>query len=219
MNRKMKILGILTSVALVAFVGTGLYLRFGLQTLDVPVMENPFPAVSESPEIRENSEMAELVEFSWHQSSMSYNDSFEFRITTTEKDSGIPHLYCDYTDPETGERIKIGEEFSGFQGFELDGTQADSEAYPSVPLERWAELADYLRRAELPAYQSPPPELLDATDSIITVTWRMGEQEIVKTHDGAAAKELLAMAKSITRETYSSVSEELCTKIVKGEKK
>ena len=76
MNRKMKILGILASVALVAFVGTGLYLRFGLQTLDVPIMENPFPAESESPEIRENSEMAELVEFSWHQSSMNYNDSF-----------------------------------------------------------------------------------------------------------------------------------------------
>ena len=41
MNRKMKILGILASAALAALVGTGLYLRFGLQVLDRPGMENP----------------------------------------------------------------------------------------------------------------------------------------------------------------------------------
>ena len=37
----MKILGILASAALAALVGTGLYLRFGLQVLDRPGMENP----------------------------------------------------------------------------------------------------------------------------------------------------------------------------------
>lgn len=41
MSRKMKILGILASAALAALVGTGLYLRFGLQVLDRPGMENP----------------------------------------------------------------------------------------------------------------------------------------------------------------------------------
>ena len=42
MTRKMKImLGILASAALVALAGTGLYLRFGLQVLDRPGMENP----------------------------------------------------------------------------------------------------------------------------------------------------------------------------------
>lgn len=34
-------LGILASAALVALAGTGLYLRFGLQVLDRPGMENP----------------------------------------------------------------------------------------------------------------------------------------------------------------------------------
>ena len=216
MTRKMKImLGILASAALAALVGTGLYLRFGLQALDRPGMENPAGPMlellnadwmsddgvwsariegatldlsyrqelvysggfsfdfqgdglnaktelsfddkqfesedgsvsstmeslsvenrklylvitvskageasvrqqmvlnraesgktteGESEKIREVSDMAELMEFSWHQSAMSFSDCFDFQIKTAEGKPAAPRLYCDYTDTETGER-------------------------------------------------------------------------------------------------------------------
>lgn len=110
------------------------------------------PAESESEKIREVSEMEELVEFSWHQSAMSYNGCFDFQITSSEQESAAPHLYCSYTDPETYECIEVGEESYGFQGVRLDGTRTDSAACPTVPLESWEELADFLHTAKL----SPP---------------------------------------------------------------
>ena len=61
----------------------------------------------------------------------------------------LPHLYCSYTDPGTYERIEVGEESYGFQGVRLDGTRTDSAACPTVPLESWEELADFLHTAEL----------------------------------------------------------------------
>ena len=319
MNRKMKILGILASAALAALVGTGLYLRFGLQVLDRPGMENPAapmlellsaqwtsedgvwsahiegetldlsyqqdlvysgsfffgfdgddlnikteldfyneqfesedgsvsstieslyvencrlhlditvskagegsirhqavldrveygkPTESESGEIREVSEMAELVEFSWHQSAMSYDGCFDFRITASEQESAAPRLYCDYTDPETGERIEIGEESSGFQGFRLDGTRTDNTACPPVPLERWEELADFLRRAELSPYSPPEPGLMDATDSKIQVTWQEDGEKLTNSYSGIYAHELLKLLQDIAGEVSRNTLEE-----------
>lgn len=319
MNRKMKILGILASAALAALVGTGLYLRFGLQVLDRPGMENPAgpmlellnaewmsedgawsahiddyklclscrqelvysgsfsfdfqgddlnvkteltfddkqfesedgsvsgtieslyvencrlylaltiskegedsmrqqavldrveygePIENESEEIREVSEMAELVEFSWHQSAMSYDGCFDFRITASEQESAAPRLYCDYTDPETGERIEIGEESSGFQGFRLDGTRTDNAACPPVPLERWEELADFLRKAELSPYSPPEPGLMDATNSNIQVTWRENGEKFTNSYSGVYAHELLKLLQDIAGEVSRNTLEE-----------
>ena len=315
----MKILGILASAALAALVGTGLYLRFGLQVLDRPGMENPAapmlellsaqwtsedgvwsariegerldlsyqqnlvysgsfffgfdgddlnvkteldfynkqfesedgsvsstieslyvencrmylvlttskegegsirqqavldrveygkPAENELGEIREVSEMAKLVEFSWHQSAMSYDGCFDFRITPSEQESAAPRLYCDYTDPETGERIELGEESSGFQGFRLDGTRTDNTACPPVPLERWEELADFLRSAELSPYSPPEPGLMDATDSKIQVTWQEDGEKLTNSYSGIYAHELLKLLQDIAGEVSRNTLEE-----------
>lgn len=157
----------------------------------------------ESEEIREVSEMAELVEFSWHQSAMSYDDCFDFRITASEQESAVPRLYCSYTDPETYERIEIGEGSSGFQGFGLDGTRTDSAACPPVPLERWEELADFLHAAELSPYHPPEPGLMDATDSKIEVTWREDGEEFKNRYGGGtSAPDLLKLLQTIAGESY-----------------
>lgn len=320
MTRKMKImLGILASAALVALAGTGLYLRFGLQVLDRPGMENPEAPMlellnaewmsedgvwsariegeilnlsyqkdlvysgsfffdfnkddlnakteltfydkqfesedgsisgtieslyvencrlylvltvskageanvrqqmvlnraesgktteGESEKIREVSDMAELMEFSWHQSAMSFSDCFDFQIKTAEGKPAAPRLYCDYTDTETGERIEIGEESSGFQGFQLDGTRTDNAACPPVPLERWEELADFLRRAELSPYSPPEPGLMDATNSNIQVTWRENGEKFTNSYSGVYAHELLKLLQDIAGEVSRNAFEE-----------
>lgn len=166
------------------------------------------PAESESEKIREVSEMAELVEFSWHQSAMSYDGCFDFRITSSEQESAAPRLYCDYTDPETGERIELGEESSGFQGFRLDGTRTDNTACPPVPLERWEELADFLRRAELSPYSPPEPGLMDATDSKIQVTWQEDGEKLTNSYSGIYAHELLKLLQDIAGEVSRNTLEE-----------
>ena len=161
------------------------------------------PAESESEKIREVSEMAELVEFSWHQSSMSYEGCFDFRITASEQESAVPRLYCSYTDPETYERIEIGEESSGFQGFGLDGTRTDSATCPPVPLEHWEELADFLHTVELSPYHPPEPGLMDATDSKIEVTWREDGEEFTNRYGGGtSAPDLLKLLQTIAGESY-----------------
>lgn len=55
-------------------------------------------------------ETAALVEFSWHQSAMSHDDCFDFWMKTTEENPETPYLYCSYTDPESRERIELGDE-------------------------------------------------------------------------------------------------------------
>lgn len=319
MTRKMKImLGILASAALVALAGTGLYLRFGLQVLDRPGMENPAGPMlellnadwmsddgvwsariegetldlsyrqelvysggfsfdfqgdglnaktelsfddkqfesedgsvsstmeslsvenrklylvitvskageasvrqqmvlnraesgktteGESEKIREVSDMAELMEFSWHQSAMSFSDCFDFQIKTAEGKPAAPRLYCDYTDTETGERIELGEESSGFQGFRLDGTRTDNTACPPVPLERWEELADFLRKAELSPYSPPEPGLMDATNSNIQVTWRENGEKFTNSYSGVYAHELLKLLQDIAGEVSRNAFE------------
>ena len=166
------------------------------------------PAESESDKIREVSEMAELVEFSWHQSAISYNGCFDFQITSSEQESAAPRLYCDYTDPETGERIELGEESSGFQEFRLDGTRTDNTACPPVSLERWEELADFLRRAELSPYSPPEPGLMDATDSKIQVTWQEDGEKFTNSYSGIYAHELLKLLQDIAGEVSRNTLEE-----------
>lgn len=168
----------------------------------------PKPAESELGEMRKVSEMAELVEFSWHQSAMNYDGCFDFRITSSEQESAAPRLYCDYTDPETGERIEVGEECSGFQGFGLDGTRTDSAACPPVPLERWEELADFLHTAELSPYHSPEPGLMDATDSKIQVTWQEDGEKFTNSYSGIYAHELLKLLQNIAGEVSRGALEE-----------
>ena len=147
--------------------------------------------------------MAELVEFSWDQNAMSYDACFQFWIKTTQKDLSDPRLYCRYTNPETYERVEIGDDDPvGFQGFGLGGTRlAENETWLPVPPESWAELADFLRKAELPAYSAPPPGLLDATSSIITVTWRENGEEFTNRYGGGtSARDLLELLQDIAGE-------------------
>ena len=162
------------------------------------------PAERESEEMWMVSEMTELVEFSWHQSAMSYDGCFDFQITSSEQESAAPRLYCSYSDPETYERIEIGKKCSGFQGMGLGQTEpkAGGEVCPTVPLECWEELADYLRQAELYAYSPPPPGLMDATDSKIQVTWRDGDKQFTKHYNGTYAHDLLKLLQKIAGETY-----------------
>ena len=163
----------------------------------------PKPVENESGKMRKVSEMAELVEFSWHQSAMNYDGCFDFSITPTGQESAAPCLHCNYTDPETGERIEIGEEISCFQGFWLDGTQMVSAACPPVPLERWEELADFLQTAELTPYHPPEPGLMDATNSYIQVTWRENGEKFTNSYSGIYAHELLALLQDIAEEVSS----------------
>lgn len=171
-------------------------------------MEYGKPAESESEGIREVSEMAKLLGFSWHQSAMSYDGCFDFQITSSEPESTVLRLYCDFTNPETGERIKIGEENSGFQGYGLDGTRTDSVACPAVPLECWEKLADFLHNIELPAYCDPDPDVLDAIESERLVTWRDGSQQFTKNYNGTSAHDLLELLQNIAGEAYRKAEEE-----------
>lgn len=165
------------------------------------------PGELESEEIREVSEMAELVEFSWHQSAMSYDGCFQFRIKTTEQDLSDPRLYCRYADPETHERVEIGDDSIGFHWNGMGTERAEGETWLPVPLERWEELADLLRKAELSAYRAPPPGLLDATSSIIAVTWQEDGEEFTNRYGGGtSAHDLLELLQDIAREANSQKS-------------
>lgn len=168
------------------------------------------PAENESEKIQEVSEMKKLVEFSWHQSAMSYDGCFDFQITLSEQKSAAPRLYCSYSDPETYERIEIGEQCSGFQWMGMGQTKPEvgDEVCPTIPLERWEELADYLRKAELPDYSPPPTGLMDATDSNIHVTWWDGGEEFSNSYDGKFAHDLLKLLQDIAGEAYRNALEE-----------
>ena len=164
----------------------------------------------EPEEIREVSEMAELVAFSWCQSAMSRADCFQFRIKTTELDLSDPRLYCRYADPQTHEPVEVGDDDTiGFRGFGLGGTRyAENETWLPVPPERWAELADFLRKAELSVYFAPDPGLMDATSSIIAVTWREDGEEFTNRYGGGtSAHDLLKLLQDIAREASRKAQE------------
>ena len=166
------------------------------------------PGELESEEIREVSEMAELVEFSWHQSAMSYDGCFQFRIKTTEQDHADPRLYCRYADPQTHEPVEIGDDSIGFHWNGMGTERAEGETWLPVPLERWEELADLLRKAELSAYRAPPPGLLDATSSIIAVTWQEDGEEFTNRYGGGtSAHDLLVLLQDIAREVSRKAEE------------
>lgn len=179
----------------------------------------------EHPYARALPEAADLVEFSWHQSAMNHDDCFDFWMKTTDQDPEQPYLYCSYTNPETRERIELGDEMfiyragrqkkaeavpggkseSGAKA-EADiksesgkSTETEGERCPRIPHERWQELANYLRKAELTPYQSPDPQLLDGTDSKLELTWSADGQQIIETFDGRSADGLFELLQDITQ--------------------
>ena len=164
------------------------------QIMDGDGMENPFPPDNESEETRKPSEEAKLVAFRWHQNAMSYGDCFTFLLTASGQEPSDPRLYCSYSDMETGERIEVGDE-------------ADGEACQPVSLERWTELSDFLRNTDLPAYRRPDPNLPDATDSGVQVTWRDGDEEFTGYYDGRSAHQLLKLLQDIAGEAYRKTTD------------
>lgn len=71
----------------------------------------------------------------------------------------------------------------------------------------WTELADFLRKAELPVYRDPDSNLLDSTDSHISVTWRDGGEEFTNNYNGTYAHDLLELLKDIAQETSAAMLE------------
>lgn len=81
-------------------------------------------------------ETADLVEFSWHQSAMNHDSCFDFWMKTTEANPEQPYLYCSYTDPETRERIELGDEMFIYRA----GRQKKIGAEPGAKSESGAEV-------------------------------------------------------------------------------
>lgn len=77
-------------------------------------------------------------------------------------------------------------------------TETESERCPKISHERWIELSDFLRKAELSPYRSPDPQLLDGTDSKLELTWSADGQQITETFDGRSADGLLELLQDIT---------------------
>ena len=154
--------------------------------------QKPAPASAREPKQAMTlalSKTAALVELSWHQSAMNHDECFDFCLKTTEENPEQPYLYCSYTDPETRERIELGDEMFIYK----------LERCPCIPHERWQELANYLRKAELAPYQSPNPELLDGTDSKLELTWSADGQQLTESFDGRSADGLLELLQDITK--------------------
>lgn len=209
-------------IVIVIVAGFFLYRHFVINSImDGPFMENispdesetetvsdPEPASASVPEpvsARALPETAALVEFSWHQSAMSHDGCFDFWMKTTEENPETPYLYCSYTDPETRERIELGDEMFIYRaerqkkgGAEVT-TETENERCPRIPYERWQELSDFLRKAELVPYKAPDPNLLDATDSKLELTWSADGQQITESFDGRSADGLLELLQDITR--------------------
>ena len=201
-------------IVIIIVAGFFLYRHFVINSImDGPFMENITPDESEAePEQKPEStsaqepesasaretestiaralpETAALMEFSWHQSAMNHDDCFDFWMKTTDQDPEEPYLYCSYTNPETRERIELGDEMFIYK----------LERCPRIPHERWQELANYLRKAELTPYQSPDPQLLDGTDSKLELTWSADGQQIIETFDGRSADGLFELLQDITQ--------------------
>ena len=246
-------------IVIVFVAGFFLYRHFVINSImDGPFMENISPdervtepeqkpgspsdreaasaADPESASARALPETADLVEISWHQSAMNHDSCFDFWMKTTEENPEQPYLYCSYTDPETRERIELGDEMfiyrAGRQkkaeaepggksesGAEAEAdiksdveselkseadsksevpTETESERCPKISHERWIELIDFLRKAELSPYRSPDPQLLDSTDSKLELIWTADGQQITETFDGRSADGLLELLQDIT---------------------
>lgn len=221
-------------IVIVIVAGFFLYRHFVINSImDGPFMENISPDESEAePEQKPESasaqepesaaalepeqrspralpETAALMEFSWHQSAMNHDDCFDFWMKTTDQDPEEPYLYCSYTNPETRERIELGDEMFIYRAGQQkkaepgatseSGVTTDTELArcPRIPHERWQELANYLRKAKLAPYQSPDPQLLDGTDSKLELTWSADGQQITETFDGRSADGLFELLQDI----------------------
>ena len=120
-------------IVIVLVAGFFLYRHFVINSImDGPFMENISPDErATEPELKPGSpsdrepesaadpesaiaralpETAALMEFSWHQSAMNHDDCYDFWMKTTDQDPEEPYLYCSYTNPETRERIELGDE-------------------------------------------------------------------------------------------------------------
>ena len=252
-------------IVIVIVAGFFLYRHFVINSImDGPFMENISPDESETETVsdpesasaqepesastlyskqlsaRALPETATLVEFSWHQSAMSHDDCFDFWMKTTEENPETPYLYCSYTDPETRERIELGDEMYIYRvgrqkieaepggksesGAEVEAeantksdveselkseseansesevtTETEPERCPKIHYERWQELSAFLKNAELAPYKDPDPNLLDATDSKLELTWSADGQQLTESFDGRSADGLLELLQDITR--------------------
>ena len=211
-------------IVIVIVAGFFLYRHFVINSImDGPFMENTHPderepAFSSDPEPASPQalpETAALMEFSWHQSAMNHDDCFDFWMKTTDQDPEEPYLYCSYTNPETRERIELGDEMFIYRAGQQKKVEAGAESgatsesgvtvetelarCPRIPHERWQELANYLRKAELAPYQSPDPQLLDGTDSKLELIWSADGQQITETFDGRSADGLFELLQDITQ--------------------
>lgn len=209
-------------IVIVLVAGFFLYRHFVINNImDGPFMENISPdeheqASSSDPEpaiARALPKTAALMEFSWHQSAMNHDDCFDFWMKTTDQDPEEPYLYCSYTNPETRERIELGDEMFIYRAGQQKKAEAGAEPRatsesgvtaeteiarcPRIPHERWQELANYLRKAKLAPYQSPDPQLLDGTDSKLELTWSADGQQITETFDGRSADGLFELLQDI----------------------
>ena len=163
--------------------------------MDRDGMVNP-AASGPAADNRAVSETAQLVDFFWSQNHMNYSACFTFDLSGGPE---APVLKCRFVEVENGEYIEIG-------GW-ADMTQEEKPAVPFAS-ERWTELEDYLRTAGLPAYRSPSPDLLDATDSTVSVCWRDGGVEFTNRYDGEHASDLLALVQSIALEVCEAMPKE-----------
>ena len=114
--------------------------------------------------------MAELVEFSWDQITIGDN-GFRFHIVCAGQNPIDPRLSCRYMDQEAHEIVQIGDEGS-------------IELCPTIPSARWEELADFLRKAELPAM---------SRTRVLRAIWRYTRFHLSvrsRSHGGTAAKSL-----------------------------
>lgn len=103
---------------------------------------DPESASAQEPEqasARALPETAALMEFSWHQSAMNHDDCFDFWMKTTEENPEQPYLYCSYTDPETRERIELGDEMFIYRAGRQKKGGAGEEAEAESKLESAAE--------------------------------------------------------------------------------
>lgn len=219
-------------IVIVLVAGFFLYRHFVINSImDGPFMENispderatepdqkpkspsdrePESAADPEPASAQEPETADLVEFSWHQSAMNHDDCFDFWMKTTDQDPEQPYLYCSYTDPETRERIELGDEMFIYRAGRQKKIEAESksesevttetaaERCPKIPHERWQELSDFLRKAELATYRSPDPQLLDGTDSKLELIWSADGQQITEVFDGRSADGLFELLQDIT---------------------
>lgn len=147
-------------IVIIIVAGFFLYRHFVINSImDGPFMENITPDESEAePEQKPEStsaqepesasaretestiaralpETAALMEFSWHQSAMNHDDCFDFWMKTTDQDPEQPYLYCSYTNPETRERIELGDEMFIYRA----GRQKKAEPVPGGKSESGAK--------------------------------------------------------------------------------